>query len=315
MTPRLAAVTGGTGFLGLHLIPALARAGFRLRLLVRRDPAHPAFAGLAFETLRGDLADAGAVEALVRGADVVIHAAGLIKARGRAEFFRVNRDGTALLAGAARRLAPRARFLLVSSLAAREAGLSAYAASKRAGEEAAREAYAGAAEQLAILRPPAIYGPWDRETLALFRASLWRVAPVFGAGRVAVIHAADAAAAIAALAGEAFRPGRFALADSRPEGYSPRALLEEAARATGGRPLLLPMPGQAVLAAGLACGLAGRLRAEPPILTLGKARELLHPDWSVPLAELLPAAVYSPGYGLAAGFAETAAWYRASGWL
>ena len=79
----------------------------------------------------GDLSDEAALRRLVEGADAVVHAAGLIKARRPADFLAINRDGTALLSA----LAPDARFLLLSSLAAREPQLSPYAASKRAAEE------------------------------------------------------------------------------------------------------------------------------------------------------------------------------------
>ncbi|MGE4481472.1 NAD-dependent epimerase/dehydratase family protein [Acidocella sp.] len=315
MNPPLAAVTGGTGFLGAHLVPALARAGFRLRLLARRPPAHPALAGLSFETVPGALENEEALSRLVRGADVVVHAAGLIKARNRASFLRGNMEGTACLARLTQHLAPQARFLLISSLAAREPGLSDYGFSKHAAEAAARQSFGDAPERLAILRPPAIYGPWDRETLALFKASLRPVAPLPGRGRAAVIHARDAAGAIAAMAGERFRPGCFTLADDTPEGYEMRALMMAAARATGGHPYLPTLPGALVLAAGFFSGLAGKVSRAPPIFTLGKAREILHPDWSVPMEELLPREIYRPRISLAAGFAETVAWYRRAGWL
>ncbi|MCB5943894.1 NAD(P)-dependent oxidoreductase [Acidocella sp. KAb 2-4] len=309
----LAAVTGGTGFLGVHLVTALAQAGFRLRLLARRAPAHPAFTGLTFATLRGSLEDEAALAELVRGADVVIHAAGVIKAHHHAAFLRANRDGTAAMARMATQIAPEAKFILISSLAAREPELSGYAFSKQAAEAEARQGLQAA--RLAIIRPPAIYGPWDKETLALFKASLRPVAPLLGNGKAAVIHAQDAAGAIAALAGEKFRPGLFSLADEHPEGYTLRALLEEAARATGGKPRFLRLPAGLVMAAGLASELWGRTRATPPIFTRGKAREILHPDWSVRPDELLPREIYTPRFGLAEGFAHTAAWYRAAGWL
>ena len=104
---RVVAVTGATGFLGLHLIPALARAGAHIRILARKNPAHPAWAGIAFETVQGNLEDASALERLVTGADAVIHAAGLIKAHSRAEFLRTNQGGSTAIAAATRRYAPR----------------------------------------------------------------------------------------------------------------------------------------------------------------------------------------------------------------
>lgn len=311
----LLALTGGTGFLGLHLAPALASAGFRLRLLSRREVAHPALDGLDFETVHGALEEEAALAALVRGADVVVHAAGLIKARSRAEFLRGNRDGTAALARAARFHAPGARFIFISSLAARAPGLSPYAFSKRAAEDAARAAYAEAPEQLALIRPPAVYGPWDRESLAMFKAAQGWVAPVLGDSKVAVIHADDAAGAIAAVAGAWFRPGCFALADAQAQGYTLRFVAMQAGAAMGGAPRLVKLPAALVLAAGALSGAAGRLRAAPPIFTLGKAREILHPDWSVPVQELLPREIYAPRIGLAEGFAQTAAWYRQANWV
>ena len=312
---RVVAVTGATGFLGGHLVAALAHQGARLRLLARSDPGRSAWGSVPVEIVRGSLEDAAALARLVEGADAVVHAAGLVRARDLAGFLRVNRDGSLALAEAARRLAPEARFVEVSSLAAREPRLSHYAASKRAGEAAAQAAYADAADRLVILRPPAIYGEGDRATLPLFKSSSRIVAPVFGAGHVALVHAADAAAALARVALGAGGPGLYALSDPRPDGYSVREIMIEAARAQGRRPRLVVVPDRVLLAAGAATGWCGRQSGGAPFFTLGKAREMLHPDWSVAPAERLPDAVHRPAIGLTEGFRRTVAWYRSAGWL
>ena len=314
MARPIAALTGASGFLGGHLGRALEGAGYRVRILARRDPSMRAGLEAASEVVVGRLADEDALAVLVRGCEVVVHAAGLIKARRRQDFTTVNVEGSRRLAGAAARHAPDARMLLVSSLAAREPGLSAYAASKRAAEDAVRAVLAP--ERLTIARPAAIYGPGDRETLALFKAAKGPVAPLPGSdrARVALIHVADAAAQIAALARTPASGAVRALADGRPEGYGWREIIATAAGALGARPALAPLPALAVLAFGAASGLASGLLGSTPILTLGKARELVHRDWSIAPEERAPDAP-RPRYDLEDGFVDTVAWYRGQGWL
>ena len=311
------ALTGATGFLGRHLVVALAARGLRLRILARRDPAHPLWRDLVFEVVPGGLEDATALGRLVRGADVVVHLAGLVRARSRREFLRVNRDGAARLAEALRRHAPAAHLIGISSLAARQPRLSAYAESKHAGERAMAGILADG--RLTILRPPVIYGPWDRATLGIFRAAAGRIVPVPGpaGARIAMIHVEDAAAAIAALAAWAEAPGGtlHALADPNPAGYSPRDILGLAATALGNAPRFVRLPAVAVRLAGQAASLSAWLRGRPAFFSAGKAREMLYPAWSVAPRELLPATIALSRIDLRRGFAATAAWYRQAGWL
>ena len=306
----LAALTGATGFLGRSIAEALQARGYRLRILGRPGASFERSA----EIVTGRLADADALARLAEGAELIVHAAGLIKARRPSDFLPVNVQGARRMAEAAARQAPDARFVLVSSLSAREPQLSAYAASKAAGENAVREVLAP--ERLTIVRPPAIYGPGDRETLALFQA-IARLpalpAPGPAKARLALIHVADAAAQIADLA-ERDAAGRiFALADGRPEGYGWGEIVTEASRAVGRRPWVLPTPGAAILALGAAGSIAGRL-GPARIMTWGKAREALHGDWGVRPHELA-AGLTPPLFDLASGFADAVAGYRARGWL
>ena len=301
---RTCAVTGATGFLGRHLVRALAADGWRVRALVRRDPVS-AFGQAETEVVIGGL-DEGPLAELCRGVDVVIHAAGLVKARDRATFEAVNAHGTTLAAQAAR--AARARMVLVSSLAAREPQLSEYAASKRAGEVAAA---ALLGPELAIVRPPAIYGPGDLETLQIFRfAARSPLLPVFDArARLAMIHVADAAEQIAAAAARPPDRPCVALADARPEGYGWRDIVEAAAEAVGRRsPLTAPAPPVILTWAGALGSLARRFGARP-MLTLGKARELRWLDWSVKPEEFWTQAPPSK-FALGEGFRHTVAYWR-----
>lgn len=276
--PALVALTGASGFVGRHILTRAAAGGFRLRVLAR-DPARlpplPAGTGL----VRGDLADPEALAELAEGADAFVHCAGAIRGVTRAQFDRVNAAGSGACAAAAAAAGIR-RFLQISSLAAREPQLSAYAASKRAGEDAARAA--AGPMTVTVLRPPAVYGPGDREMLALFRVMARGVAPVFGAAdaRFSLIFGPDLAEAVVAwLRLESAPDAVLEPDDGRPGGYGWAAVCDIVAGLVGRpvRPLRVPA---AVLA--LPAGVnyaAGRLTSFAPMLTPGKLRELRHPDW------------------------------------
>jgi nucleoside-diphosphate-sugar epimerase len=310
MEKGVVALTGATGFLGRALCEVLSADGWTLRVLARPEVEPPPGA----KVVAGRLADQPALERLAQGAKLVVHVAGLVKARTPAGFGPVNVEGARRMAEAAARRAPDAHFIMVSSLSARAPHLSAYAASKAAGEAAVRQVLAP--ERLTVVRPSAIYGPGDRETLALFRAvARLPVLPSPGppSARLALIHVADAARQIAALAERPPDGATWALADDRPEGYGWREIVDQVARAVGRRPALLPTPRAAILALGALGSLAGRL-GPAQIMTLGKAREALHGDWSIRPEELSPARP-APRFDLAAGFADSVGWYRAHGWL
>jgi nucleoside-diphosphate-sugar epimerase len=306
----VAALTGGTGFLGRHVTQALLAAGWRVRLLARRD-VQPA-PGLV--PVRGDLDDAAALDRLVAGTQAVVHLAGLTKAPDRARFLAVNRDGSARLAAAAAAGAPGARVILVSSLAARAPALSDYAGSKRAGEEAAVAALGGALPWV-ILRPGVIYGPGDAEGLALRRLAGGAVIPVPRGPepRLGLVHARDVAAAILALCATGPAMAAFEVTDAVTEGHPWRDILGRVARLLGREPRFLPLPDAAFLAAGSAADGWARLTGRPSLFGRGKARELLHRDWGSSPARQLPAAVWAPRIGLAEGMAETLGWWHELG--
>lgn len=256
----------------------------------------------------GDLHDEAALAGLCKGADLVIHNAGLVKARSRAAFDRVNIDG-ARRVGKAAHAAPHV--ILISSLTAREPDLSHYSASKLGGEISMR---ALLGDRLTVARPCAIYGPGDHELLSVFRAAdRLPVLPIMSAtARVTMIHVADAARQIVDLANHA--PGHVvALSDSCSEGYTWRDLMAEVAAACGTSPRLVPVPHALIRGIGVTndfTTLLGRV----PMLTSPKVRELLHPDWAITPKEQ-PIALPPPLYDLRRGFAHTVSWYREARWM
>ena len=311
---RLAAVTGATGFIGGHLAGELTRRGWRIRVLARSMPRFPGVVGRPIEVVQGSLSDQAALDDLVAGADAVVHLAGAIKGRSRADFMAANADGTAAVADAWRAHAPDARFVHLSSMAAREPELSRYAASKHAAEQRLRDIGAGA--NWCILRPAAVYGPGDRETLRIFRAAAGPVQPMLNgrAARLTVVHVADLARAIAALAAGGLAGGCHEVTDARHQGYSWEELARAAAVAMGRAARPVPVPAIVIRALGMV-GDAAALGGIAGMLTSQKAREILHSDWRSDAASQPSGNLWRPEVELQEGFADAVAWYRAAGWL
>lgn len=312
-SPRVA-VTGANGFIGRHLVRTLVDNGWQVRLLLRSEPTAPEWRDCPLQIVAGSLGDATALERLVEGADAVIHVAGLIKAASRSDFFRVNRDGTLALAQAVQRIAPQAHFLHVSSLAAREPLLSDYAASKRAGEDVAREVLG---KQVTVLRPPAVYGPGDRETLLFFQLARKRFVPLLGSAdaRAAMLHVQDLVQLIARLATTAPSGQVLTAADARPEGYGWREVMLAAADAVDNDRAQLVRAPTSLLRAVALIGDLGRLLGSAQMLNSQKLRELRHVDWAVRKGEWAQAPGWVPRFDLKTGFADAVSWYRDNGWL
>ena len=313
---RFVAITGATGFLGRYIVRAFAGSGWRVRILARQPIDHPQLAGLQLEVVLGDLSNQQALRTLVDGADVIVHAAGLIKARTPAAFEAVNVRGTANLAQAIEERGSIGRVLLVSSMAAREPELSTYARTKRAAEQLLRTLLNRRC-QLTIVRPCAIYGPWDRETLTIFRAVQYHIflRPRIAHGRIAVIHAADAAAAIAVLCEQSSCHSLFELTDERTPGYSWDEIVGAAETAMNSRALVIPLPRPAVRAAAAVSLAAAKILRRTPMFTPEKAREILHADWGSKAESQPPRSLWRPEIGLAQGFCDTVSWYRHRHWL
>ncbi len=308
------AITGGTGFIGRHVIAALAGSGRSLRLLMR-NPATANAGGGNAEIIRGSLADRGALARLVEGTDTVIHCAGAISAPDRSAYASANIDGTRNLAAAAAAAGVR-RVVHLSSIAAREPALTDYAWSKAESEAALASALP--ASGFVILRPPAVYGPGDRATLPLIRQLLQPlvILPVAADQRVSLIFVRDLAAAVATVAGApSCRSGPFELSDGTPGGYSWPDMVRQAARHSGRSPRTLFLPPPLARLTAHVATLAARLSGGPPMLTVDKLPELYHRDWVSHAEGLDAATAWRPRVAFAEGLATTLDWYIREGWL
>ncbi len=298
------AVTGATGFVGSRLIAVAREAGHEVRALTRGPrPSEP---GLAW--IEGTLDSIDALAELVAGADAIVHVAGLINAPDRAAFDAVNVAGTAHMIDAARAAGVK-RFIHISSLAAREPGLSDYGGSKARSEQVV----AASGLDWTIVRPPAIYGPGDRETFELFKMARRGFVALPPGGRFSVIHVDDLAHLILTLLdapdaiGETYEPD-----DGREGGWEHRHFARTLSRLFGKRATTLAMP--APLLKGVA-RLDRLVRRGKARLTPDRARYFSHPDWVAAAERRPPSSLWTPQIHTPTGLKATAEWYLEQRWL
>lgn len=326
-------VTGGTGFVGSHLVEELQRRGYtEVRCLVRSDPKW--LEGLDVRLVRGDLFDAGALREGVRGVDRVFHVAGLTRAPDEAALHRANVEGTLNLLDAVREAAPEVeRVLITSSLAAvgpspEERGhprplteadplrpITRYGRSK-----AEMERRLGAeddAPPLTIIRPPIVYGPREADIYTMIAtAAKQRLFPIVGEGRepqLSLVHVRDLARGMADAAEAPEAAGQTYFLGSE-HGYSWEEVRAAVLDALGRAVLKVNVPRGLVTPVGAAVEAVGRALGTYPPLNREKAREAKH-AWLCSVEKAQREIGYRQTVALGEGMAETVAWYRAQGWL
>ena len=297
------AITGGTGFVGGHLIDHAIAAGHRVRALARRPQAPRE----GIEWVAGALDRADSLDALVAGADAVVHVAGVVNAPDRAGFSAGNVDGTAAIVAAASR-AGVARFVHVSSLAAREPSLSAYGWSKAGAEKVV------AASDLdwTIVRPPAIFGPRDTEMRELFQIARYRVMPLPPAGgRMSLIYVEDLAQLLMVLAtNDAARHDILEPDDGKPGAWDHRDMARAIGAAVGVSVMPLSLP-RSLLS--IVARIDGAVRGNKAKLTSDRVAYFCHSDWTA--QRPMPTNLWRAQTDTREAMAATARWYRAQGLL
>lgn len=272
------AVTGGTGFIGKHIIDDLLSRGFTVRALTR-TPHHDERDNLVW--ILGSLEESEALAQLVAGAEHVIHCAGQVRGHKEEVFTRCNVEGSQRLMQAAQESGSCQRFLFISSLAARHPELSWYANSKYVAEQRLTEMAGGIT--LGIFRPTAVYGPGDKELTPLFRTMLRGYLPRFGAAeaRLSFLHVSDLAQAVSQwLMADRTPVYPYELCDGVAGSYNWQRI-QEIAVAVRNRPVrTITIPLLLLTLIADASSLISRLAGKEPMLTRSKVCELTHSDWS-----------------------------------
>ena len=324
-------LTGGSGFLGSYVAEQLAAEGHSVRALVRPRSDKRVLEKLpGVEFAAGAIEDRSSLTSAVEGVDAVVHVAGIVKARKPADFFAVNAQGTRNLLDAVLARGGLRRFVYVSSLAAVGPSLDGtpvaddaeprpvthYGRSKLEAERMVLAA--GGQLPVTVIRPPVIYGPRDRETLAFFTSVRNGVLPMTGDGlnTLSVIYVADCAAAIVRAVTAADAPsGRTYFVEDGAV-YVWREALADIEAALGRRAFVrVGMPLGVVRVAAAATQLWGALTNTAQMLTLDKVNELTQPHWVCSGEGARRDLGWTAKVQWQQGVQESVKWYREQGWL
>ncbi len=338
MQDSIVFVTGGSGFIGSEIIKTLCAKGFRIRALLRSTSSRENLKNMNFETIDGGIDDASALRKGVQGAHYVIHAAGVIFAKSREDFFKTNVGGTVLLAKICGEVNPELkRFLFVSSLAAagpapgknaitesdRENPISHYGESKLTAEREIAKILKGKTP-LTIIRPPAVYGPRDHGMFEFFKIVSKGIIPKFPSKNaenekyLSLIYVDDLVEGIL----------RATLIDSRHDLRNPKKyflanlkvstiseFLKEIKNAFGKKTLSVYFPRVAIKAVACLGSAAGYLTGKVYPMNLDKWREAQSDYWICSAEKAKKELGFESKMALEKGLQITTKWYQDHGWI
>jgi len=304
------AVTGGTGFLGAHLIKKLFDDGAEITALARR----PENITAPIRIIKGDLNDQDAIDAIAAGTDIFFHLAGVTHARHAEDYHLANVCGAENAAVSAAKA--QSKFIHISSMSAREPTVSPYAASKHESESVVSTA-SGDNPWLA-LRLPAIYGPGDTATLPYFKMvkSGFALEPKTDPpARASILFAEDAVEAMAAAAHTAPTGHIYEVGDDRADGHAWSEIGETLATIYGKRARRIRAPRPLVAAYQGLSRAADLALKRTPSFREGQINEFFEPDWTARNHLLNKETDWRPQNSLKEGFAKTVHWYQNHGLL
>ncbi|MGZ3710541.1 MAG: NAD-dependent epimerase/dehydratase family protein [Bdellovibrionota bacterium] len=328
-----ALITGASGFVGSTLCEELNRRGFEVQALMRKTSSRSNLGGAQITPVEGDLRDPESLKYAVKDVDLIFHVAGVVAAKSREDFFAANATGTRNLVEAAKQNSGRLkRLVYVSSLAAAGPSradrpnfevdpanpVSDYGASKLGGEQevlAAKDIL-----PVAVVRPPAVYGPRDRGVFTFFQFIQRGVLPLLGMEnpdprRYSFVHVEDLVQGMALAATAENLPSGEIFYLSGDGEYSWEQAMRLMAKGMEKRTFTLRLPIPLMKGAGALCTAYSLASGKVLPFSLDKVKEIAAPAWSCSSAKAKKVLKFEPYWELERGFAQTAKWYRDNGWL
>jgi nucleoside-diphosphate-sugar epimerase len=322
-------VTGGTGFIGSHTVEQLLVEGYHVRCLIRPQQTNLRWLqGLPVDLVQGDLMNPASISQCVEDAEYIIHIAGITKATHKSEFFTGNVTTTNNLLLAASQLKHLKKFCYISSLTAAGPSptgiplnetvhchpITSYAKSKLDAERVCKQ-YSGKFP-IVIIRPPAVFGPRDTDTLEIFKWVNLGLKPVLGssAKTLSLVYAPDLSKGIIRATFDERTAGEtYNIAD--PTIFTFSSIIDYLATLIHKRTIQVHLP------IGLVYSMAGITQflsffgKRPAVLNIEKARDLLQKHWVCDPRKIQEHIGFQTSTSVYDGMNITFQWYKDKGWL
>ncbi len=324
-----ALVTGSTGFIGSHLVEKLLARGYSVSCLIRKSTKLEYVNDLPVEFVNADYGNQESLRKAVEGVDYVFHIGGVTKAKDKRVYYLGNQQTTKKLLEAVSTFNPGIkRFIHASSLTAVGPGsgttpvdestpyhpITTYGKSKM---EAEKECIAVMQSfPITVIRPPAVYGPRDRDVFEFFNSVNKHFVPLSGFGRkvLSFVHSSDlvdgiiAAAEHPKAAGQIYFISNEDVYDWEMLGDIARKFLKKwAIKARLPHFLLYTVAGVSELIAGM--------QGKPALVNIEKARDGVQSNWLCSPKKAYDELGFKTKLSLEEGVAITLEWYKKNGWL
>ena len=324
-----ALVTGTTGFIGSHLVERLVNRGYSVRCMIRSSTKLEYVKGLPVEFAKADFDDPESLDRAVDGVEYIFHIGGVTKSKDKEGYYRGNTLSTKnLLDSAARSNRNVRRFLFASSLTAVGPGngsnpvdeatpchpITTYGRSKM---EAEKECISRFGElPITIIRPPAVYGPRDRDVFAFFNSVSKHIVPLSGFGKkiLSFVHAFDLVDGMISAVENPRGAGQIYFI-SNDETYTWETLGKLAMKylKTWAVPVRIP---HAILYSIAAINQTiAAIGGRPALINIEKARDGAQSNWTCSSMKARNELGFRCSLSLEEGVEGSIRWYRENGWL
>ncbi len=324
-----ALVTGGTGFVGSHLVDHLLEKNYSVRCLIRKSSDTKWLAGKPVEYVYGDLFDGEALKQAVSGVDYVYHSAGVTKAKTKDGYYNGNSVGTRNLLEATLRYNPGLkRFVHISSQAAvgpsesptpitedRAANpLTTYGKSKWQAEVECHKLMDKL--PITIVRPPVVYGERDKDVFEFFNTYSKGLQPMVGFNEklVSMIHAVDLVRGIV-MAGESDKTKGETYFVTSSELYGWKQIGEATRKVMNKKALRIRLPGFIVYVIAAFAEFFSLFSSQPALINFEKARDMVQDYWTCDHSKAKRDFGFEQGISLEDGIKRTVDWYKKEGWV